>query len=468
MAPRQPAGGPAAGPHFRHGQRTCPCATPCASTGAATLALRLSDKSLQMLETAQRGHPRRRHPPPHPRGPTARTIALQEYAAPPDKRLRPLRGPRPRPGAHRAARARQYRLDGEECIVFTIGGRHQRRARRRSHRIRLPRPENGSPRRVFRGEQLFSSAIFSLTQSIRPVRLISSRATASAPRLEFDRRTGYSRIAARLRDENLDVELLNLGEIQSVPALRLDGHRRPRPRIRRPSKSPWSATTSTARAACCCCSTPAPNRSRTPPAEWGVLLGDDVVVDESRTLSGRELHITTYPAHPITAPSARPGQRLLPAPLHPLPPLHRRRRQAARCPSWPLAPRRAGPNSIPTTPPHFDPQVDIPGPVPVAVAIERGPVPGVHVQIRPTRLVVVGDSDFASNGGLMGANADFFLNSVNWLLDRDELLALSPKTFEELGWSWTPRSCAPVLGRGRRPARLVAAARPGVAWKRRR
>ena len=70
--------------------------------------------------------------------------------------------------------------------------------------------------------------------------------------------------------------------------------------------------------------------------------------------------------------------------------------------------------------------------MPVAVAIERGPVPGVHVQIRPTRLVVIGDATFAANGGLMGANADLFLNAVNWLLDREDLLALSPKPCDEL------------------------------------
>ncbi|MGD9612242.1 MAG: hypothetical protein AB7V22_05000, partial [Kiritimatiellia bacterium] len=81
---------------------------------------------------------------------------------------------------------------------------------------------------------------------------------------------------------------------------------------------------------------------------------------------------------------------------------------------------------------HFDPRVDLPGPLPVAVAVERGPVPGVHVQIRPTRLVVVGDSDFASNGGLMGANADFFLNAVRWLLECEGGFAAVPAAFEEL------------------------------------
>ena len=81
--------------------------------------------------------------------------------------------------------------------------------------------------------------------------------------------------------------------------------------------------------------------------------------------------------------------------------------------------------------PQFDAAVDIAGPVPVALAIERGPVPGVHVQIRPTRLVVVGDSTFITNGGLMGANADFFLNSVNWLLDREDMLAISPAAMDD-------------------------------------
>ena len=68
-----------------------------------------------------------------------------------------------------------------------------------------------------------------------------------------------------------------------------------------------------------------------------------------------------------------------------------------------------------------------------ALAAERrGPVAGVHVQIRPTRLVVFGDSDFVSNGGLTGANADFFLGAVNWLLDRDIAMAITAPALPEL------------------------------------
>ena len=34
-------------------------------------------------------------------------------------------------------------------------------------------------------------------------------------------------------------------------------------------------------------------------------------------------------------------------------------------------------------------------------------------------MMVFGDSGFASNGGLVGANSDLFLNAVHWLLDDD-------------------------------------------------
>ncbi len=50
-------------------------------------------------------------------------------------------------------------------------------------------------------------------------------------------------------------------------------------------------------------------------------------------------------------------------------------------------------------------------------------------ETKPARIVVVGDSDFASNR-LLGAylNRDFFVNSVNWLLGDVESIAIRPKT----------------------------------------
>ncbi len=49
-----------------------------------------------------------------------------------------------------------------------------------------------------------------------------------------------------------------------------------------------------------------------------------------------------------------------------------------------------------------------------------------------SRLIVIGDSDFASNGilGVQG-NRDFFLNAVNWLAQQEGLIAIRPREPED-------------------------------------
>jgi ABC-type uncharacterized transport system involved in gliding motility auxiliary subunit len=48
---------------------------------------------------------------------------------------------------------------------------------------------------------------------------------------------------------------------------------------------------------------------------------------------------------------------------------------------------------------------------------------------RPSRVVVVGDSDFASNSfyGVLG-NADFFQNAVAFLAEDEDLIRIRPRT----------------------------------------
>lgn len=363
----------------------------------------------------------------------------------------------------------QYRLAGAESIVFEIGGRHQAVPAAELMAPLAPTDDSAAPRKAFRGEQLFSSAIHALTQSVRPsIHFIQGHGERSPN--DFDRHAGYSRIAGRLRDQNLEVEVLNLGEAKSVPnhcALMV---------IAGPVKefAPFEVALIRDyldRKGRLLLLLDARTHSGLEPLllEWGAILGSDIVVDPVHTLSGRELYITAYPDHPITTP------------LHDLATVFYLPRSVR------LRPLSAGGDKPAFSPLalssatgwaeldpddatlQFDPQVDIAGPVPVAAAIERGPVAGVHVQIRPTRLVVIGDSQFASNGGLLGANLDFFLNCVNWLLDREALLDLAPKTLGELQLVLDARQLrrlfvALVLGL---PA-LVAVLGLGMAWRRRR
>jgi ABC-type uncharacterized transport system involved in gliding motility auxiliary subunit len=74
---------------------------------------------------------------------------------------------------------------------------------------------------------------------------------------------------------------------------------------------------------------------------------------------------------------------------------------------------------------------DLAGPVAVgAVAESATPAPGK----KPLRLVVFGDSDFATNQ-LLQANADNGLllsNTLNWLVERESLLGIPPKKTEQV------------------------------------
>ena len=432
------------------------------------LSSRLSDKSLRVLESIAADV--RIVALVRPSHEAYRNLAalLQEYAAQspnvavefvdPDLHL-----------ARAEQLAVQYRAGPAECVVFDVGGRHLSIPAADLLEFGAPDPDSGNAVRSFRGEALFTRALYSLTQAVRPVVHFVQGHGERSP-LDFDRLSGYSRIAARLRDENLEVETLDLGRSRSVPnhcaLMVVAGPRRAyapfeialiRDYLNRKGRLLLLLDART--------------QTGLEPLlrEWGVLLGGDVVVDETRTLTGRELHVVDYPSHPITDPLQGLATVLyLPRSARPRPMAGGGDKpsvaELAACSAEGWAEFDPDDPAV-----RFDPQVDVPGPVPVAVAIERGPVPGVHVQIRPTRLVVVGDSQFLSNGGLMGANADFFLNSVNWLLDRGELLALSPKTYDErrlvmdsrqlqaLFWSVV------VL-----PPALVAGLGLWITWRRRR
>ena len=70
---------------------------------------------------------------------------------------------------------------------------------------------------------------------------------------------------------------------------------------------------------------------------------------------------------------------------------------------------------------------------PLAVAMERAPVPGVVSERGTTRIVVVGDSNFLSNQMIESAgNREFAHAAVNWLLDRPQLYeGVGPRALDQ-------------------------------------
>jgi hypothetical protein len=89
-------------------------------------------------------------------------------------------------------------------------------------------------------------------------------------------------------------------------------------------------------------------------------------------------------------------------------------------------------------PSFFDPNRDHMGPLPLAVAAEKGGVADRRVKMDTSRLVAIGNAEFFSNNAYRlteGVNLDFAINSLNWLLDREELVGIPPKEKKSIALS---------------------------------
>lgn len=158
--------------------------------------------------------------------------------------------------------------------------------------------------------------------------------------------------------------------------------------------------------------------------KWGLRLRPFVAVS-AQTLSGHEVVVTSFADHVITrnlnnaslvfgyaacieavaepsgaAGADRPKVTLL------------ARTDAA---GW----GEAEPDVFPRV---FDEQRELRGPVAVAAVSERGGTVAKDVAFKPTRVCVIGETDFVMNGVLASranANRDLFMNAVAWLAGVD-------------------------------------------------
>jgi ABC-type uncharacterized transport system involved in gliding motility auxiliary subunit len=87
---------------------------------------------------------------------------------------------------------------------------------------------------------------------------------------------------------------------------------------------------------------------------------------------------------------------------------------------------------------------DRPGPVSIAMAVsaatpeavteddDDGPDAETNAASPETRMAVIGDSDFATNGVVsIQGNRDMFLNTVNWLAQQENMIAIRPREPED-------------------------------------
>jgi ABC-type uncharacterized transport system involved in gliding motility auxiliary subunit len=189
--------------------------------------------------------------------------------------------------------------------------------------------------------------------------------------------------------------------------------------------------------------------------EWSIEVGTNAVLDPMSQLRNADPSVPVaappYPPHPITN-----TLRLLTA--YPYARSVKPADGAASGSRSPTTFLESGPNSWAETDlktlttrgearPEFD-RGDVQGPVSLAVAVSAPadsatPPPADQpadaaqkddtAETKPeTRIVVVGDSDFAANSSVgVTGNRDMFLNMVNWLAQQENMIAVRPRDPED-------------------------------------
>lgn len=335
--------------------------------------------------------------------------------------------------------AQKYAVKEPNTVVFECEGRSHYVEAARLASWTDPTPDAPQKRlrmETFSGEGLFTAALLSVTSEKKQVVYFLQGHGENDPE-NFDEAHGYSHMAENLDRENLDVRKFNIGaEGKGIPedaeVLIIAG---PTQRISAPEIEVLRDYLNKGGRVFALLD--AVNDSGLGPLleEWGVRLLNDVVIDQRKTVTGREVVVSQYAEHPITArmdglitmfflPRSITAVEGKPSPDRPqdAPQLV----QLASCSAggW-------GERDLITQPSKYDEGIDMPGPVCIAAAVERG-VANKAVSLRPTRMVVIGDSNFAANATMSGGSTTLFLNSVNWLLAREELIGIPPKPVEEM------------------------------------
>ncbi len=294
-------------------------------------------------------------------------------------------------------------------------------------------PEGAGSDPRFRGEEALAIHLLALVEPRRPVVYFLQGHGELDPE-SFDAVRGASRLAQAMRRERLEVRRLDLREAGGVPedaeCVVIAG---PKERITAAETDLLRRYLGRNGRMLVLLDAGGDTGLDAWLAEWGVLLEQGWVVDPQRAFVESEVVVRTYAPHPITEGLSGTTTVLVR-------PRTVRVGESAETPGLDPSDGMVLLNSSPESWLEKDPQArparlepergDVPGPLPLAVALQRGARQVVDTRFPSSRLVVIGSAEFVSNQGMArggAGNSRLVLRAVNWLLERAPGLDLAPR-----------------------------------------
>ncbi|NUN92981.1 MAG: GldG family protein [Verrucomicrobiae bacterium] len=335
--------------------------------------------------------------------------------------------------------AKEYGVRVPNVVVFVHKGRNKFVQVNDLVEFDRMSPYGGGGRiRAFKGEQQFTSAIQNVLEE-KQAKVCFLEGHGEGGFEDFDPRAGFSKISTLIRRDNLKLEKLNLAAAQSVPkdcdVLVVCGPQKPFVDFELKAISDFLSANG--RVLLLLDGFRYDTGIEKLLAEYGVKAGNDVLLIRIRDRLGGEALLTSVPCgdyatHPVTdslrteeITSLFPVARSVDAATANDP----ARRVTVLVRSLEGSWAETDVTKLQREQKAQFDDKDRKGPVPVGVAVE--PSAAGDVEREGMRLVVFGSSRFIRNDALAGGNADLFMNALNWLLKRQQLLGIAAKTPQE-------------------------------------
>jgi ABC-type uncharacterized transport system involved in gliding motility auxiliary subunit len=314
---------------------------------------------------------------------------------------------------------------------------------------------------AFKGEQQITAAIISLVEG-KPSRVYFTEGHGEHSAQDATSLQGYGLVVQSLKNENIEVQNINLAQKGEVPA-DADAVIIAGPVI---SFSAIEAEALTAylqkNGKLLVLVDPYTHAGLDAVLQpYGLKFDDDLIVYRGQTATGETVTLPIaliyqggFSSQPITTKFAQANLQLIIQDARSVSIPVDRTPNAAKTQfllqtdtnSWGWISK----NGVPPTDPKqltFDKTTDIAGPVNVAAQYDAGTTtdPNTKATLFATRIVAVGAAKFLENDVADSVGANFFTNAVDWLVKKDAVLDIAPKKPMQYGVSLNPMSYRTVV-----------------------